>query len=144
MENLTDKEKIVNVLRAWVNQRPGIDPRDYGDYASYRSESRRVTSQKHDAEELLRAVELSGMTAEDLKAGFHAFSGRLQLTEKDGEYKLDYCTGQYFPTEYRLAACAVLSSALWDYYRMPEDTGDSLRARFQRIFGKKMQKKWFD
>lgn len=30
---------------------------------------------------------------------------------------VDYCTGQYFPTEYRRAVCAVLASALWDYTR---------------------------
>jgi hypothetical protein len=30
---------------------------------------------------------------------------------------LDYCTGQYFPTEYRRAACAVLASALWSAKR---------------------------
>lgn len=30
---------------------------------------------------------------------------------------LDYCTGQYWPTEYRAAACAVLASVLWGWFR---------------------------
>lgn len=30
---------------------------------------------------------------------------------------LDYCTGQYWSTEYRRAVCAVLARALWDYWR---------------------------
>ena len=44
---------------------------------------------------------------------FRAFSGRLSW---DGA-SLSYCTGQYYPTEYRLAAAAVLRAALWDYWR---------------------------
>lgn len=31
--------------------------------------------------------------------------------------RIDYVTGQYFPTEYRKAATAILASALWDHYR---------------------------
>lgn len=31
--------------------------------------------------------------------------------------RLDYCAGQYFPTEYRKAVCAVLAQALWGYFR---------------------------
>ena len=38
-------------------------------------------------------------------------AGKYQRSE------LDYCTGQYWPTEYRAAACAVLASALWAYWR---------------------------
>jgi hypothetical protein len=34
----------------------------------------------------------------------------------DGK-RLDYTTGQYWPTEYRRAAAAVLASALWSYWR---------------------------
>ncbi len=62
---------------------------------------------------------------------------------------VDYCTGQYFPIEYRRAACAVLAAALWDYYRadIPPETekrGDKLRAKFKRMFGTRIQKRWFD
>jgi ornithine cyclodeaminase/alanine dehydrogenase-like protein (mu-crystallin family) len=138
------KQEIVELLREWIKQRPGLEFCNYGDVSSYRSEMTRITRQKHDAETLLRAVELSGMSVDEIKAGFRAFSGRLQLTETETGYRLDYCTGQYWPTEYRAAAAAVLASALWDYYREDTDNGDSIRAKFRRLFGKSIQRRWFD
>src|SRR4051812_41010862 len=110
---------IVAMLYTWIRQRPGLDFGNYGDWSNYRSESRRITRQLRDARELLRAVELAGgMTAEQLMEGFRAFSGRLSIEKRaDGKWALDYCTGQYWPTEYRAAACAVLAAALWNYRR---------------------------
>ena len=79
---------------------------------------------------------------------------------------IDYCTGQYFPTEYRRAVCAVLASAIWSWKRdqcMPAPTlhhntetgetlqrykglraGDYLRANFKREFGRGMAARWFN
>jgi hypothetical protein len=153
------KDVIVKLLRTWVNQRPGLDPSNYGFPAysqeqykqarqCYQSESRKITQQKHDADILLRAVELSGgLTVEDLKKAFSAFSGRLELKEESGEWRLEYCTGQYWPTEYRAAACAVLASALWNYHRPDYDNddnaGDKIRTTFKRMFGRRIQESWF-
>ncbi|RPJ25232.1 MAG: hypothetical protein EHM33_15270, partial [Chloroflexi bacterium] len=107
MTTLT-KDTIVTLLRAWINQRAGLEAGNYisgwndtSGRAAYRSESRKITQQKHDADTLLRAVEYSGITAEELRAAFRAFSGRLSLVETAKGWKLEYCTGQYFPTEYR-------------------------------------------
>lgn len=143
-----------------------------------------------------------GLTAAQLMEAFpRAFSGRLTLAHRTsnaaatkcpscgakpgklhredctgGDHRpvwmLDYCTGQYWPTEYRAAACAVLAAALWDYARenMPApkgkvtrisgvgpfahesehdsidglSPGDWLRKHFRREFGAHMQKRWFD
>lgn len=155
--NTLTKETIVTLLRQWINQRAGLE---FGNYcsgwnnvsgrAAYRSESRRITQQKHDAETLLRAVEYSSITAEDLAKAFKgAYSGRLSLVESPKGWKLEYCTGQYFPTEYRAAVCAVLASALWAYHRqdIPESDprpGDTLRAKMRRIFGRSIQSRWLD
>lgn len=159
------RETILTLMRAWINQRPGLDPADYGfpaysseawkeAHRAYTSESRRITTQKHEAETLLRAVEFSSITAEDLMKATRAFSGRLQITPaEDGEWRIEYCTGQYWPTEYRGAACAVLASALWDYYREDwskeaeekgKTPGDMIRANFRRMFGRTIQNKWLD
>lgn len=132
-EATDERAKILNALRVWINQRPGLDPRDY-DLAGYRSDSRRIAQQKADALELLRMVERrDSLDLETLRGAFRAFSGRLTW---DGS-KLDYCTGQYWPTEYRAAACAVLRSALWDYWRadietLPEDPKMTVRDRLLR------------
>ena len=117
-------------------------------WRNYRNEAARITKQREDALTLLRACELSGMNEDDIKAGFRAFSGRLQLKQDERGYYLDYCTGQYWPTEYRAAAAAVLASALWDYYRTDykddDHAGDKIRAMFRRMFGKGIQSRWLD
>lgn len=149
-ENTMKKENIIAALRAFAGQRPGLDYANYGDPSSYRSESRRITRQLNDFRHLARTVELSGITAEELEASAKlAYSGRLSLVERGDKIAVDYCTGQYWPTEYRAAACAVLANALWNYYRsdIPKDAerpGDLIRAKFRRMFGANIHKRWFD
>jgi hypothetical protein len=150
--NTITKENILTLLEEWINQRPGLDPRDYGwgrdGWLNYRQESARITRQKQDALILLRAVEYSQITAEDLIKAFRAYSGRLQLAHNEKGHYLEYCTGQYWPTEYRAAACAVLASALWDYHRPDyaddDHAGDKLRAMFKRRFGRGIASRWLD
>ena len=120
------RETILNALEDFARQRPGLDPHNY-DRAGYRADSRAITQQFHDAMELLNAVRRRSIDETQLREAFNAFSGRLQLVEKAGVLQgLDYCTGQYFPTEYRAAVCAVLRSALWGYWRsdVPSDVED--------------------
>lgn len=140
------KEQIIALLDAWIRQRPGLDYGNYGDPVAYRAEVRSIGQDLQHARTLLRAVELSLMPVECLIDGFRAFSGRLSLIETPKGYALDYCTGQYWPTEYRSAACAVLASALWDHYRdgLPAGSGDKLRAKFKRQFGRTIANRWFN
>jgi hypothetical protein len=113
------KDELCRMLALFIGQRPGIDPRNYHDAASYRQESREVTRDAHDAYALLDAVAArDSLTADAMRAELMG-SGRLTLSP---EGVLDYCTGQYFPTEYRKAACRVLASMLWAYWR--ETTAD--------------------
>lgn len=145
METKYTKAEILAMLREFAASRPGMDPRNYGDWKSYRAESRSVTRDLHDALYLIDRVEMSSMPVETLVGGFRAFSGRLSLTANG----LDYCTGQYYPTEFRRAVCAVCAAALWDYYRddvsaETERRGDVLRTKFRRMYGARMQKRWFD
>jgi len=114
------KQQIIEALRVFMRQRSGMDFRNYGDVSSYRSEQRSVTKDLHEARELVRAVELrDSITAEDIiEASKRAFSGRLTIVERaDGAFDIDYCTGQYFPTEYRKAICAVMAQAIWEWTR---------------------------
>ena len=169
---MATKETILNAVDAWISQRPGLEFANYGDLANYRQEARRITRQRRDAEALLRSCRWrDGLTADMLREGFRAYSGRLTLQEpENGEALLRYCTGQYWPTEYRAAACAVLSSALWAYTRdccMPAarrigdeygrdvypapgnpanliSAGDWLRLHFRREFGRRIADHWFN
>jgi len=161
------KQLIITALSTFIRQRPGLDFGNYADVKAYQSELRSITRDLHDARHLLRSVELrDSITAEDLLAAFkRAYSGRLTISEtEDGRARLEYCTGQYWPTEYRKAVAAVCASALWDYTRecMPEPTGkvtrngfehdsikgltpgDWLRREFRREYGRGIQSRWFN
>jgi hypothetical protein len=144
-----NKEKIIQLLRAHVAQRSGIDGRDYGgSREAFMGDYRRILKDGKHARELIRAVELSDITGEALADAFRAYSGRLSL---DGD-KLSYCAGQYFPTEYRAAACAVCAQALWDHYREDfakakregESDGTAIRRKFKTMFGRAIASRWFD
>lgn len=179
--NAALRENILNALNAFANQRPGLEPANYisgwndqdGRRAYFR-ESRSITRDLHDFRALFSAVRWrESIDAAALQAAFRAFSGRLVCKVSGARVELSYCTGQYFPTEYRRAACAVLASALWDYTRehvMPAASGtcmkttgvgvfrhtdeyeahdgipagDWLRRYFRREFGARMQRRWFD
>ena len=163
------KQQIIAALRAFIGQRPGLEFCNYGDVTSYRAEMRAITKDMHQARQLLRDVELrDSITAEMiLDAAKGAYSGRLSIVERaDGAIGIDYCAGQYFPTEYRRAACAVLAAALWDWkraYCMPEPTlhhnsetgemvqrydgkraGDYMRDSFKREYGRAIAARWFN
>ncbi len=147
------KQAIIGALYTFIGQRPGLEYGNYGEPVSYRAEARAIGKDLTQARQLLRYVELrASITAEDIiEASKRAYSGRLTIVERDdGAVSIDYCTGQYWPTEYRKAACAVLSQAIWAWHRdqcMPADTakpGDYLRASFKREFGRGMAARWFN
>jgi hypothetical protein len=143
------RDNILHALAAFAAKRPGLDPRDYISSWSdtegrkaYAAEVRSITKDLHHARALLTAVRLSSITEAQLVEAFRAFSGRLSW---DGQ-RLDYCTGQYYPTEYRKAVCAVLASALWGYYRTDCgcDTGDKIRAAARRNLPRAIALRWFN
>ena len=99
---------------AWIAQKPGLDPRDYfSSYSdangrrAYRDDARTISQQKRRALDALGQAQLypydAAEMAEALRSGF---SGR--LTWDTESQTLEYCTGQYWPTEYRIAAAVVL------------------------------------
>ena len=129
------KQSIISAMRAFINHRPGLE---WGNYASsdhkasvraYQQEARSIRRDLHDARALLTAVEaVEGIDAAALvEASQRAFSGRLMLVE-DG---IDYCTGQYWPVEYRRAVAAVCAQAL----RVHGPVGG--------MFSRSIAKRWF-
>jgi hypothetical protein len=154
----SERAQILGALDAWIRQRPGFDPANY-DRAGYVADTRRVARQLQHARLLLAQVRWrQSIDADALKEGFRAFSGRLSW---DGK-RLDYCTGQYWCTEYRAAACAVLASVLWNYWRevyaasrkgqtfaTPEETEysgarEDIQRKARQQFGRAIAKEWFD
>mgnify|MGYP000943654692 CR=1 FL=1 len=109
---MTQHAIICHALRTFIASRPGLDVADYGDVRAYRAESRQITRDRGDALTLLNRIEPLEVTDAEWADAFRAYSGRLTW---DGA-KLSYCTGQYYPTEYRRAAAAVLAALLWRRY----------------------------
>jgi len=139
------KFPFLTALTYFVNSRPSLDKCNYRDVSAYRSEMRRITKQRALAFELIRKVELSSITAESLiKAANTAFSGRLSIIVDGEKVTIDYCTGQYYPTEYRLAVCHVLKTALinhwadtsegWDYKLAQRSAKHSFSPSLYRAF----------
>ena len=99
-------------LLDFAAQRPGLDCRNYGTWASYRSEASAITRQWGALVNLVRIADYYGLSdAQLIAASDWAYSGRLTWTGTDW----DYCTGQYWPTEYRSAAIAVLRAAIQEH-----------------------------
>lgn len=173
------KQAIINALRVFVNQRPGFELGNYSTMADYRQDSRRATRQKAEALQLLRDIELrDSITAEAILK--EAESGRVTLkdiraTYDDGsiyhKFSVNYCTGQYFCTEFRGAVARLAASVLWTWKReqcMPRteqdatggtffpvrnlngliiqkvSPGDWLRANFRREYGRTLSARYFD
>ena len=118
----TLKVSILAALDRFIRQRPGLEYCNYGDPQAYRAEMRRITRDLNHARVLLRRIEWSSIAGQELLDA--ARGGRLSIeATPDGGVKVDYCTGQYFPTEYRAAVARLCASALWDWTRensMPE------------------------
>ena len=140
------KQKIINALYTFAQKRPQLEYSNYGNFSSYSQESRAITKDLHHARALLRRVELSGITAaEIIEASREAFSGRLTITATDeGVVKIDYCTGQYFPTEYRKAVAAVCARALWNYWKTDANDADRIRNTARREFPRAIARAYFN
>ena len=151
-----ERGEILAALLKFARQRPRLEFGNYGNSTvgyrtgqywptEYRAESRRITAQLRDARKLLRAVEMCGsISAADIKEGFGAYSGRLSW---DGQ-RLEYCTGQYWPTEYRAAVASVMAQVLWRFFRdcAPIGTanlGEYIRAAATRQLGRPLAVRWF-
>lgn len=148
MKTETRKELVLTALRDFVAQRPGLEFGNYGDVKAYRAESRRITRDRHDFDKLCRYVELrDSITDEHLLYGLkHAYSGRLHLKPINGALRAEYTTGQYFPTEYRAAACAVLASAIWEWLRETSPNWVVITAKHsvRRELGPVLTRRWFN
>lgn len=115
MSNCTPstKEEAIRAFNDWINQRPNLDYHNYGSRTAYAQEQRMITRQLHRARVALIRFATLPYDRDHLDNVMHgSFSGRL-IFDTIGVHTtphnaLTYTTGQYWPTEYRLAAAVVL------------------------------------
>lgn len=111
-----DVAHSIQLIAAYAAKNPGLE---YGNYASgyadkagraaYFAEARQITKALHRVKAAVRDAAYAGVTDADIEqASKQAFGGRLTVTSEG----VDYCAGQYWPTEYRNACAAVLESAV--------------------------------
>ena len=150
------KTQIVLALSAWVSQRPGLEFGNYGDVSSYRAELRSIGKDLQHARAMINYVAChDSITAEMILDA--AKSGRLSIVVNGDTVTLDYCTGQYWPTEYRPAVCRLLSSVIWYWMRENapvdagpiishsnlQDVGGYIRKTARRELGTSIARRWF-
>ena len=140
----------IEKLTKFVNQRPGLDFSNYGDVSAYRSESAEITRDRSDYFELLSlAFSRVDNLNEVLTNYLSKSSGRLTINEVGN---LDYCTGLYFPTEYRPAANSILRSIIWSSYANEIDRnnepvykdGHEIRRAIKRRVSRRIAKNYFN
>ena len=144
-ESTVTKSEICAMLRAFVAQRSGLDWRNYASdwrdnagMSALRSDRNRILQHGRDARALLAFVENSSIPVEFLMRELE--TGRLTFDPARGE--LDYCTGQYFPVEYRAAVCRTLANAIWRFYR--DNVTPDVRAFARDTFGRGIASRWFN
>jgi hypothetical protein len=143
------KEDILNSLQEFVNKRPGLEPANYaGRPDLYQKDYREGCLQPlQDFRKLVAAVEWrDSLSADDLRDSFSlSFGGRLRLRDNGS---LEYTPGQYGAVEYRRAACAVLSRALWDYWAVDAPMGQTPREYIEETAGRELGRgiasRWFN
>lgn len=112
---IADAPVTLRAIAAYAAQRPGLE---FGNYCSghrdqdgrraYFAEARAITRDFSRVRDALHAAYYAGVTDRELiEASRSAFGGRLTINAGS----VDYCTGQYWPTEYRKACAAVLEYA---------------------------------
>ncbi len=142
---MVDKSTIIQALDAWIRQRPGLEFGNYGDWTAYRSEMRSIGKDLQHARAMLNYVAWhDSITAEMILDA--ARSGRLSIVVDGDKVRVDYCTGQYWPTEYRPAVCRLLSSVIWYWMRdnmLDPVTGHDIRKQASRELGTSIARRWF-
>jgi len=141
----------IEKLTKFVNQRPNLDFSNYGDVSAYRSESAEITRDRTDYFELLSyAFQRINHLNDAVEKYLQSTSGRLTIN-KDGN--LEYCTGQYFPTEYRPAANRILANLIFASYRdeieynSPNNVykdGNEIRKAIKRNVSRRLFKNYFN
>lgn len=103
----------IDLLDSFVSQRPNLSFSDYGDRSAYRSDYADILKGLHVFNELkgiLTQCFERDEIEEALILKLNKENNRLFFDFETGG--LEYITGQYFPTEYRSAACSALYSTL--------------------------------
>jgi len=142
---MATKQTIIDALHQWINQRPGLEFGNYGDVSSYRAEMRSIGKDLQHARAMVNYVAWHDSITAEMIMSAADNGGRLTLTVNGDKVTINYVTGQYWPTEYRRAVCALMSSVIWAWLRenCKYKTGDDIRKAARRELGQSIANRWF-
>lgn len=146
---MTTSNAIIPALVSFASQRPGFDPRLYGNAATYRAETRAATADLHAVRELASVARYL-CTDEELMSAAQGSRVAIEwLTGDNGSrVAIDYTTGQYFSVEFRPAVARVLASAIWSAWRREigdrPDAGAQIRRRARFEFSRAVARRFFN
>ena len=142
---MATKQTIIDALNRWIAQRPGLEFGNYGDVSSYRAELRSIGKDLQHARAMVNYVAWHDSITAEMITSAADNGGRLTLTIDGDKVRIDYVTGQYWPTEYRRAVCALMSSVIWAWLRenCEYKTGDDIRKAARRELGQSIANRWF-
>ena len=142
---MATKQTIIDALHQWINQRPGLEFGNYGNVSSYRAEMRSIGRDLQHARAMVNYVAWHDSVTAEMIMSAADNGGRLTLTVNGDKVRIDYVTGQYWPTEYRRAVCALMSSVIWAWLRENGNckTGDDIRKAARRELGQSIANRWF-
>lgn len=142
---MADKFVIIATLHKWIAQRPGLEFGNYGDVSSYRSEMRSITRDLHHARAMVNYVAWHDSITAAMILDVADDGGRLTMATDGDKVTINYVTGQYWPTEYRRAVCALMARVIWDWLRENGNykTGDDICKAARREFGASIARRWF-
>ena len=139
---MTTTHDYATALSTFVAQRSGIDYRNYGERDAYMSDYRPMLQAGKDARVMLAYVSRSHTITPAMWADAMLGTRLDYDTEKN---RFEYTTGQYFPTEYRAAACRLLRSLFFEWLKDENRCvdRDKLRTFARREFGRGIARRWF-
>ena len=116
--DVSTQPQTLRLLAAYAAKNPGLDFRDYcrgwqdkDGRAAYFSEARSITKDLDRVRKAILSAYYAGVTDDDL---IECSQGeRLTIERTPGGFDLDYCVGQYWPTEYRGAVARLLNRAAY-------------------------------
>ena len=145
-QSTVTKSEVCALLRKFIAQRSGLDWRNYASdwrdtagMSALRSDKRTILRHGQDARALLSFFENWSSIPVDYLLS--ELSEGKRLSFDPARNAIDYCAGQYFPTEYRAAVCRAMAEALWRYH---VNLGTvNVRAWSIETFGRAIASRWF-
>lgn len=142
-----DRDKMLDDLLTHINRRTGMDFRDYASswmdkdgIQAFKEEYREVLRDGKDARTLLAAMRWRALSISMEILYLNQVNGRLTYNPERG---WDYCVGQYWPTEYRSAACRYLRDCYVQAGRSAGKDYETIKKEARRELGRGIVNRWF-